>query len=276
MELGENKMKMKTRPVTFRLWTVLSASIVATLPLCAAAAEPTVIVDTKFSEAGADGKPQTVLFPTTEAMLPLKSPTHITEIASDPAHPTTVRVGKETIGGLTSPYALVTVGNRVDKPEAAADAVINWRLDKLNLSSGAYEISYDVLARQTDKGGGRFRVGFLGPDSKPPSLHINEQPASIAFGSKGILTAGASKAHRPYQSDKTLHFVVLVDLDRLVWSMKADGESWVEETPLPDTLPKGSSIASLDFGTRAGLGDQPNAAFAIGNVKMTRTTPATK
>ena len=70
-----------------------------------------------------------------------------------------------------------------------------------------------------------------------------------------------------------VHVVVLVDLDRRVWSMKADGESWVEETPFPDSLPKGSSISSLDFGSRAGLGDKPDAAFAIGNVKMTRATP---
>ncbi len=265
---------MKTTPVSLRFWTLFGASIVATMSPCTArAAEPPVIVDTKFSEIDAAGKPEVVPVPLDEDALPLKSPTYVGEMASDPAHPTSVRVAKEAIGSLKVPYLLLTAGRRVDKPEAVANVAVAWRLSKLNLSSGAYEISFDALARQSDKSGGRFRVNFLGTDKKLVALHPSLSPATIVFLDKGVLQAGASKTRRTYESDKPQHFVVMVDLDRRMWSIKADGESWVEETPFPDAFQAGFSIESLDFSSQAGLGDQPNAIFAITNVKMTRVAP---
>ncbi len=77
-----------------------------------------VIVDTDFSQAAPDGQLTTSARPVDLALLPLKTPT---VARTNP--PSTLKAGKETLGDLKPPYALIKLEQSAENPEASAGVI---------------------------------------------------------------------------------------------------------------------------------------------------------
>ena len=225
------------------------------------------IIDTRFEQVVAGGALAVRAAPQSEADLPLAAPTQIEIADSDAEIPSQVRAGQELTGDSQKPFALINVGARADDRAKVADVVLGWELQKLDLKSGVYQINFDALARQTDKIGGRFALN-LAADAALDSSHGADVPGTIFFGADGQLHAGG--ATRPYKADEIQHFAIKLDLDKRVWSLQLNGESWVGETAFPAWLPVGAGLSGVQFSSRAADGDVPDAVFGFANLKLTR------
>ena len=258
----------------------LATLFFATLTISSVLAEsPTLVVDSTFQKADADGRPLTATAPFDSGELPLRMPTTVDESPGSASSPSQARVGKEVFGLLKPPYLILQTGEDSKEPGAIADVGVFWDLQKLALSEGRYEVSFDTAASQTDKTGGAFQIVFR---SQAPNFLATVNPASrigtVWFMKNGqMLVAGAGKGGEgpaliPYQADELYHCVMRIDLDKRVWSCVINGEPLVEAQKMPDFLQEDAtgplSLSGIAFSSRRGMMAQPDARFLLANVKV--------
>lgn len=235
------------------------------------------VVDTKFDKVDSQGAFLTTSAPL-DGDLPLAMPTTVSANPGTPDQPTSITPGKEDLGSIKPPYALLQIGQSPEHEGLAADGRILWNLSELHLAQGAYEISFDVCPRQIDKQGAGFAVNF---HSKAPDfgagVHPNRWPANIWFLTQGRLLVGGGRKDgndgavlMSYQPMETYHVVMLIDLDKKMWSLDINGAPLVKDSPLPDFMQTGEefSIQSLSFGSNSGNGSEADSSFALANMLM--------
>ena len=90
---------------------------------------------------------------------------------------------------------------------------------------GRHEISFDAGARQTDKCGGWFHIGFQSRDRKGLGdvKDFRRTPMNLHFSEKGLIEVSGAEMRIPYAADEIHHFQFLVDMDKHTWSLKVDG-----------------------------------------------------
>jgi len=262
----------------------LAAFLFATLMISnGLAASPTVIIDTTFQEADADGRPLTATAPVDIGELPLRMPTDVDEQPSAATSPSQARVGKEDFGRLKPPYLILQAGENPTEPGAIADVGVYWDLQKLGLSEGHYEISWDMAASQTDKMGGAFRLNIR---AQTPNflagIHPLAVPGGVLFLKNGQMAVTGNEKNgetagpvlSPYQADELYHCVLRVDLDKRTWSCEINGDSLVQEQKLPAPFQEDAAAAitlsGMSFGSQRGMGCEADARFLLANVKVTR------
>ena len=242
-------------------------------------AEQPVIVDTKFDKVDSGGEFLTASVPL-EGDLPLKMPTRVVRRPGSPALPTTITPGKEDLGSLKPPYAVLQIGEDPQRVGVAADAGFMWDLSQLHLSQGFYEISCDISPKQVDKNGAGLAINFQSQTPQFGSgIHPNRWPTNIWFLKQGLLLVGGGKKDgsdaavlMKYQPGEIYHVVMRVDLDKKLWGLEINGEPLLEDCPLPDFMQAGAvddlEIKGLSFATNSSNGSEADSGFVIANMAM--------
>ena len=260
----------------------LAAILIATMTISNCLAETQkVIVETQFTEADATGLPLAADAPADAGDLPLRMPTNVGEAPDAASSPSQARIGKEDFGRLKPPYLVLQVGQSLDSPSAIANVGVAWDLQKLSISGGRYEISFDVSACQNDKVGAIFSLNF---QSQTPNfgagINPNMRPGLIRFlGNGQMLICGTTQegsGQTSYEANEIKHCVLRIDLDKRIWSVEVNGESQFEGQKWPDYIQAAAAgditLSGLSFGSERGLGCEPNSRFILANVKVIKLT----
>lgn len=224
-----------------------------------------LLVDSNFEVADAEG----TLATSNRNQLPLALPT---SVSATP--PSTITSGKESLGELKPPYAVVKVEGRDGSPDAPANATIQWDLRKVpGLSSGKFEITYTAAIVEPTASGGMFRVNFENESGAAGSIHPSTRPLTVLFRGDQVRsnTKGTSSVSVVYGTPFTVKMTC--DLDANVWSATVDGTPIVENVPFSEAFLAAypnRKILNLEFGSLGGEGHAPAGTFAIANVKMER------
>jgi len=261
-------MQLTSAHTKFLAFICMAFSLLIVSCTLALADGPQVLIDTKFDSTNATGGLGTSPEPSTIADLPLKTPTQVS------AHsPSTIVGGKDSMGEVSPPYALLTAAASVENPDVVASTEILWRLNKLHLTSGQYEITYKVtqLVEET-KRGDCLRIYLVKEDGNSPGgpgTHPVSQFLGLMF-QNGQLQTNTSGLRGIAVGD-TQHIRITLDLDNQLWSVYANDTPIAEKLPFTSTLKGGGlHIGYINFGSDGGLGDHSGGACALSDLKMVR------
>src|SRR5689334_2603084 len=115
-----------------------------TITTAARAADPDILIDTKFDQPDDSGAPK--IASPGDASAPLTTPTGLMQMASDPNAPTVLKTETKTDGPVKAPYLILQIGSREGNPTAAANGGVLWDLKPFRVSHGVYVISFDIAA----------------------------------------------------------------------------------------------------------------------------------
>jgi hypothetical protein len=224
------------------------------------AEDPGLIINTRFDQAS-DGE---LAFSSGEASdFPLTVPSTITATS-----PSTVTPGKEPVGEIKPPYALVAVRGTADNPQAPATVGMSWEFKNPALEPGRYQIQFRVAVAEFVEQGGHFMVGFVG---KPYTQLIDKVPR-ISFADGAFRSQKGGPRISP---GETFLLEFIVDTQKLNWSASANGEPLAEEVPFdPDFIAEVGGelrIESFNYLCMGGFPNcKPGITFALADVKMSK------
>lgn len=223
-----------------------------------------VLVDSNFLKRDPQGKPD--IAPAKNP--PLRMPTGL---QMDP--PSLISSGREKIGDLEPPYAIVQVRPREESPTAPANVRIIWDLRALPaVTTGKFEVTYTAVIVEPAASGGRFSVTFDAGSGNPEGrLHPSLRPLSILFKGESVTSNAKGASSVEVGTGKKFTVTLLGDLDKNVWSAKVDGRAIVRNFPFSEEFILAyhdKKIRSLEFGTVGGEDHQPTGKFAITDVRM--------
>jgi hypothetical protein len=249
------------------LLAVLSLTLISLSSALRAASE--TVIDCDFSVSGEKGLPQ-VMPETDKEKIPYKFPTGVGAVP-----PSTIAVKPNGEGSYKAPLAVFVIGPRAENPAAASSARINWDLRKAKLATkGIYELTYTIVPLKLPIFGGRMQFSLVDPEGVALAdtvVHITTMPA-VGFREDKF---GTAMELRPVKEGKAYDVKIVLDLDKHRWSAWLDGKPLVKKMPLPETLTNAYPVVSLggvSIGSEAGLADQTGGSYAIGGLKMVRTS----
>lgn len=223
-----------------------------------------VIVDTDFSKVSSDGSLDTTEKAMDDAQLPLRSPTNAFVVA-----PSTIVAGKEALGDLNAPYALLKMEASEENPEVAAGVNLQWSLRDLALEAGRYKLTYQIMALAPGVGGGRFAVTLVDDAGKGLDCHPTAWPLQVFF-TKDKLLAQHNAPGLSYGETQLFAVEITFDLDKKIWSASVDGMPMVTDLPFPQTYLDAQNlrISTLGISAGGGTGEPSGSSYALAHVKL--------
>ena len=249
-------------PLPTRHFAVAAAAILLAGPFPLFAGQ--VIVDTDFSQADPDGQLLTSGKPVDLAQLPLKMPT---TARTNPK--STLKAGRETLGDLKPPYALIKLEQAADNPNASGGVALQWDLHELGLERGRYKLTYQIASLVEGSDGGKVMVTLADETGKPLSVHPTAVPMQVFFN-KNKLAARYNGQGQVYGENQFLSVEITFDLDKKTWSASADDVLLADELPFPPEYLEASMlhIATLGLFLGGGQVDLPGTGWALAHMKL--------
>jgi hypothetical protein len=223
------------------------------------AAEPTVLIDTDFSNQ-TPGEEVTAL---KDQDVPLKFPSIVSMF---PNSTSSIMIAKEAVGTLKPPFVVFQVGGRDENPDHTGNANLEWDLSREGLEEGSYELTAALTPLDSEFKGGRLLVQFEG-DYEP--LHPGLRPVQISFfGNRLIIIP-----HRiPFNAEETYEIKMHFNLSRREWSGSINGDEILPTTPFPPQMSAENAphliLKGVTFGSSGGRGDRPDAHYAISRLTL--------
>jgi hypothetical protein len=213
--------------ITIALWAMVWAM--------AGSAGAEEIIAAKF--ASPDAATATVPAPDSAAALPLSAPTEIKIQSGE----TRITLATEEMSGWKPPFLIIQTGVLKANPQYPAWASLIWNLEKLKLTSGAYELSWKLIPLSEKFHGASATVSLVSSQGKPVTgkLPPDRAPLRVTFTDKGYIRAADRDAGGEpvqYEPDMPCEFVMTFDLDAKTWSVFVNGAALVDNLAFPADL----------------------------------------
>jgi hypothetical protein len=244
-------------------------ALVAALGLSAPilnAATPEIFIDTAFGNSPAGGE----IVTGNDDSVPLKNPDRAVVAQGSNS---SIVAGGETMGDLRPPYVLFKIGRRANN-DAPETALLQWNLIPLGLQSGVYELTAEITPLEDNVVGARLLVGLCLEGGKPlgPDQGMHPSLAPLQF----FLSGGKAffgKTKNPVDMGAVCRIKMRFDLDKRTWSGWINDEEIFTDQEFPPQLADTAvplQLRDLTFGSTAGMGDKPDASYALAGVKLTK------
>jgi len=228
------------------------------------AAEPLAVVATKFDKL--DGSELAIApAPSDMAGLPLTAPTKISAGSTSFVQP-----GKQAVGDLPPPFALIKIGARETNPEAPSNVAVEWDMKDVGLEPGRYSLTCRVAFAEAAQDGGNLFLTVLDSEGNEIKSHAGNL-AHISFGGGFIQCGRGGKV--PFSTGDVYQLEVVVDTKQLTWSASVNGEPIREEGPFSqdvmDQLSGGCRIGKALYLALGGMDNsRPGSTLALADVSV--------
>jgi hypothetical protein len=184
------------------------------------AAEPTILIDTDFSNQ----TPGEEVIAEKDQVVPLKFPTSMVVGGNSTS---SITIAKEAMGSLKPPFALFQLGGQNEDPDALGHALLNWDLSQEALAEGCFELAATITPLDAEINDGRLRINFGGESAR--------DKRGLMFYFSGTRFSMGGKSF-PFTAEETYEIKMRFDLSRREWSGSINGEEVFPTMPFPPQM----------------------------------------